>query len=191
MLDEHQGYNQAATCFVIKAGPQPLPPQVMLATLRKLRAFARLLCLDTNLADKLVTLTLLRASAGLKPSSIGPNLSIWLFSRLRSYYYREFCNGVYEPRVSATGASNNREREHDEVLNALARLPVKEREAVVLVDAAGWSLGEAARICHCAKAQFELFLATARAHLSCLLRGQQSEHVDPGKQAFRSCGWNQ
>ena len=66
----------------------PQPP-VLHDSIARLRAFSMLLCMDTDLADELVEVTLLRSSVGADPAAFGPNLSTWLIKRLRSYYYRE------------------------------------------------------------------------------------------------------
>ena len=78
-----QGHSsdQAAAYFVREAKPQLAPLGTALSTVSRLRAFARLLCLDATQADELVALTLLRASPAIRPSHIGPELSAWLLSR--------------------------------------------------------------------------------------------------------------
>src|SRR3981189_136678 len=61
----------------------------LLATIAKLRSFAMLLCLDADLADHLVEVTLVRASVAMSPSRLGANTLAWLCARLRGYFYHE------------------------------------------------------------------------------------------------------
>jgi hypothetical protein len=44
-------------------------------TIAKLRVFSFLLCLDPEMADELVEITLVRAKVGIDPASLGENLS--------------------------------------------------------------------------------------------------------------------
>jgi len=159
LLDEDQSYDQAPARFIYKPQLRLAPLRTVLPTVKRLRAFARLLCLDVAQADELVALTLLRASPTIRPSRIGPELSVWLFSRLCSYYHSEFTERSKPvARLSTLHLSG-----HGDAPLALARLSPREREALVLVEAAGFSVEDAARICHRKLAQFEQLLAEARA----------------------------
>src|SRR4029078_10036715 len=60
--------------------PSPQPP-VLHDSIARLRAFSMLLCMDADLADELVEVTLLRSSVGADPAAFGPNLSTWLVNR--------------------------------------------------------------------------------------------------------------
>jgi RNA polymerase sigma-70 factor (ECF subfamily) len=166
MLDEGHSSDQAATYAVRETRPRPAPSRAILATVARLRAFARLLCLDATQADELVALTLLYASPTIRPSHIGPELSAWLYGRLCSYYHSEFAKrSMPAVQLSALHLSG-----HGDALLALARLSSKEREALVLVEAAHFSVGEAARISHCKLVQFKLLLAGARARFAVALQ---------------------
>jgi RNA polymerase sigma-70 factor (ECF subfamily) len=162
MLDEGHGPDRAAAYFVHEGQPKFASLRTALPTVTRLRAFARLLCLDATQADELVALTLLRASPAIRPSHVGPELSAWLFSRMCNYYHSEFAKRSKPvPQSLALHFSG-----HGDALLALARLSSREREALVLVEAAGFSIKEGARICQCKLAQFKLLLARARARFA-------------------------
>ena len=157
---------------------QDQPSQAVLATVARLRAFATLLCLDTALADELVTVTLLRASVVMECSSIDPSSSTWLFSRLRTYYYKEHAIWFNPEALLAAAIGLSQRAKNGDVLIALAALTAEEREALVLVEAAGCSLREAARICRYPPARFKKLLTGARASLARVLAKQKSELSD-------------
>jgi DNA-directed RNA polymerase specialized sigma24 family protein len=94
------------------------------------------------------------------PAGFATNLSTWLISRLRGYYYREYAHRPTQtaPRVAG--------REYDDVLAALAELRAQQREALVLVEGIKFSSGEAARICRQPPGRFTTLLEGARADLA-------------------------
>ena len=92
-VDDQHGYDEAVVHAAAEANWQAMPPQALLTTLARLRAFAILLCMNADLAEHLVAITLLCAGVVMKPSSIGLNLAAWLLGRLRQYYYREHATG--------------------------------------------------------------------------------------------------
>jgi DNA-directed RNA polymerase specialized sigma24 family protein len=162
LLDEDQNSDRAPACFRYEAQRQVAPLRSALPTVARLRAFARLLCLDVTQADELVALTLLRASPTIRPSRIGPELSVWLFSRLCSYYHSEFTERSKPVAQWSVFHAPN----YGDAALALAQLSAREREALGLVDAAGFSIKEGASICHCTRAEFEQLLADARSHFA-------------------------
>lgn len=144
---------------------RPVPHE----SIARLRAFSMLLCMDVTLADELVTVTLVRAGVAVNPAGIGNNLSIWLIKRLRSYYYREFTRrALAMPPQAAT-------REQADILSALAKLRPEQREALVLVEAIRFSLGEAGRICRQPPGRFRALLEGARTDLARHLEGRRSQ----------------
>ena len=174
MLDEGHSSDQAAAYFVREAKPQLAPLGTALSTVTRLRAFARLLCLDATQADELVALTLLRASPAIRPSHIGPELSAWLLSRLCSYYHSEFVERSKSvAQLSALNLSG-----HGDALLALARLSSREREVLLLVEAARVSVEEASRISHCKVAQCKLLLAGARARFAHVVIALDGRTID-------------
>jgi RNA polymerase sigma-70 factor (ECF subfamily) len=146
----------------------PQPP-VLHDSIARLRAFSMLLCMDADLADELVEVTLLRSSVGADPAAFGPNLSTWLIKRLRSYYYREYAR---RPAVTPVQRTSG---DQADILTALAKLRAEQREALILVDAIRISLGEAGRICRQPPVRFRALLEGARADLARHLERQGSE----------------
>ena len=168
-VDDQHGYDEA----VVNAAPEPTwqaePPQALLTTLARLRAFAILLCMNVDLAEHLVAITLLRAGVVIKPTSIGPNLAAWLLGRLRQYYYREHATARTSAASGPSASWKSRHARHQDTLAALAELTAEQREALVLVEAAGCSAREAAHICRCTPIQFRYRLTGARDRLARLL----------------------
>ena len=133
-------------------------------TIARLRGFAFLLSMDVDLADRLVEVTLLRASVVASFSGLGESLFPWLLSRLRSYYYREHERG----RLQIDGvelALRSESESQDEFLMALAKLVPEQREALVLIEAVCLSHDEAARICRKSREQFKSLMTSAQANL--------------------------
>ena len=138
-----------------------------------LRAFARSLTNDRTLADDLVQETVLRAWANLSRFEPGTNMRAWLFTILRNHYYSELRKKRHEAedvdgQLSARlwSAPN---QDDSVALNALrqamTKLPEEQREALVLVGAAGLSYEEAAKVCGCAIGTIKSRVNRARAKL--------------------------
>ncbi len=159
-MDHRFEYDEEADPIAIAPSGGALPPQPLLETVAKLRALSVLLCLDVELAEQLVAVTLIRAGAGFDPSRFDPNLTAWLYRRLRSYYYRDYA--AHETSAAPT----LRNIDHSVASAALAELPVEQREALVLVEAAGFSLNEAMAICRCTRNRFRELLRRARAGIA-------------------------
>jgi RNA polymerase sigma-70 factor (ECF subfamily) len=169
---EHQVDSRRGRDYAAPAAKYAAPQrQVLHETIARLRAFSILLSADLNLADELVEVTLLRASVAMNLAGFGANLSTWLISRLRGYYYREYAHRptAVPPRLAGT--------EHSDILAALAKLRAQQREALVLVEAIRFSFGEAARICRQPPGRFRTLLEGARADLARHLATQRSEKL--------------
>jgi len=127
----------------------------MLAAVPSLRAFAISLSRSVDRADDLVQETLLRATANISSFRPGTNMPAWLFTILRNQFrseYRkrrrevEYADGTYtESLTSAPGQHSHLALK--ELATALAKLPLVQREALLLVGASGFSYDEAAAIC--------------------------------------------
>ena len=154
------------------------PRQVPHESIARLRAFAILLCRDVNLGEDLLKVTLLRAGTAIDPAGLGTNLTTWLIRRLRSYYYREYAR---RPAVTPPEGTSH---EHADMLAALAKLRAEQREALILVEAIGFSFGEAARICRQPSGRFRSLVEGARTDLARHLERQHREK--PNQKAFRS-----
>jgi RNA polymerase sigma-70 factor (ECF subfamily) len=120
-----------------------------------------------------------KARASYQP---GTNLKAWLFTILRNQFLtgkrRSWRTQPLDPFVAETTliASDNPTWREDllDVRCAMELLPVDQREALVLVGAAGMSYEEAARICECAIGTVKSRVSRARATLSALLESKKS-----------------
>ena len=149
----------------------------MLGLVPNLRAFAVSLCGNIERADDLVQETLLKAWNNIDDFQEGTNLRAWLFTILRNTYFSERrkrrrevedADGSY----AATLASRPEQYGHMEMQDfraALKRLPDDQREALILVGAAGFSYEEAAEISGCAVGTIKSRVNRARNRLGEML----------------------
>ncbi len=156
--------------------PMPLPPDLqaeMLSTLPRLRAFALSLTGNVDRADDLVHDTLVQALGHLGQFEPGTCLRAWLFTILRNLFLtscRRRRREQEDPDEALAGrlAVAPHQLDHLDVIalkHALARLPVHQREAVLLV-AAGLSYDEAARVCGTVAGTIKSRVGRARARLA-------------------------
>ena len=144
----------------------------LFATVAKLRSFSLLLCLNIDLADHLVEITLLRAGVCMSPSRLGSNTIGWLCGRLRSYYYSEFARRQTDATLESSDLPSlltHFQGATQDLLNLLAELSAEHREALILTEAIGLSRTQAARICSCPLHIFKVRIEEARAHLAMFL----------------------
>ena len=135
-----------------------------------LRAFARSLCRDASLADDLAQDAMLKAWNARDSFLAGTNMKAWAFTILRNAFYsekrRSWRSTGLEPGVAeATLVSNSNPSDALELLalrNALALLPVDQKEALILVGAGGMAYEEAAEICGCAVGTIKSRVSRAR-----------------------------
>ncbi|MBB4198243.1 RNA polymerase subunit sigma [Rhodoblastus sphagnicola] len=147
------------------------------AHIPRLRAFALSFCGSADQADDLVQETLVRAWSH-RDSFIEGNLSAWLFTILRNVYFSQYRKGKREiPDIDGIHASTLAvapgQTSHMDMLDfriALARLPASQREALLLVGAAGHSYIEVAEICGCAVGTIKSRVNRARQALAEMLR---------------------
>ena len=130
----------------------------LVAQIGNLRAFAVSLCGDRERADDLVQETLFKAWNNLSSFEEGTNLKAWLFTILRNTYFSERrkkkrevedADGAYAAKLSSRAEQHGHMDMRDFQV-ALDKLPDDQREALVLVGAAGFSYEEAAEISGCA-----------------------------------------
>ena len=142
-----------------------------------LRAFAVSLCGDKERADDLVQETLFKAWNHLDSFEEGTNLKAWLFTILRNTYFSERrkrrreiedADGAYAARLSTHPAQHGY-MDMQDFRAALTRLPDDQREALVLVGAAGFSYEEAAAISGCAVGTIKSRVNRARNRLASML----------------------
>ena len=151
--------------------------QAMLGLIPNLRAFAVSLCGDIERADDLVQETLLKAWDHLDSFQEGTNLRAWLFTILRNTYFSECRRRRREVEdrdgnKAAELAVHPGQQGHldmQDFRRALNLLPPDQREALVLVGAAGFSYEEAAAISGCAVGTIKSRVNRARAKLTELL----------------------
>jgi len=135
-----------------------------------LRAFARSLCRDASLADDLAQDAMLKAWNARESFHPGTNMKAWAFTILRNAFYsekrRSWRRQPLDPEVAeATLVSSSNPTDGLELLalrNALAKLPVDQKEALILVGAGGMSYEEAAEVCACAVGTIKSRVSRAR-----------------------------
>jgi RNA polymerase sigma-70 factor, ECF subfamily len=151
----------------------------MLSTIPDLRAFAFSLCGSRDQGDDLVQETLLRAWAHLADFEEGTNMAAWLFTILRNHFVNECrrrrrwvedVDGQFSERVTTVPEQEGWAISTD-LRDALTRLPVHQRDAVILVGAAGKTLEEAASICGCEIGTIKSRVHRGRARLAALMTG--------------------
>ncbi|MGE0096598.1 MAG: sigma-70 family RNA polymerase sigma factor [Alphaproteobacteria bacterium] len=143
----------------------------------QLRAFSRGLTGSRDRADDLVQDTLMRAIAGEHLFRPGTNLRAWLFTILRNRHLSEYRRrrydggGIEDVPEALVAVSGNQQSalELKEVQALLMTVPVKLREALILVSAAGLSYEEAAAVCKCAVGTIKSRVNRARAEITALM----------------------
>jgi RNA polymerase sigma-70 factor, ECF subfamily len=129
--------------------------QRMLQAMPHLRAFAISLSGSIDQADDLVQETILRALSKIDSFEPGTDMQAWLFTILRNQFHDSFRkrrrevedpDGVFAGRLSCAPEQDGH-LDLQDMRVALARLPVDQREALLLVAAEGFSYEEAAAVC--------------------------------------------
>lgn len=127
----------------------------LIADIPPLRAFAISLTGKVDRADDLVQETLLKAWANRESFELGTKLKAWLFTILRNEFYTVFRKRKREVEdadgIIATHVGVHPEQDShldlSDMQAALGKLPVDQREALLLVSASDMSYEEAAVIC--------------------------------------------
>jgi RNA polymerase sigma factor (sigma-70 family) len=138
-----------------------------------LRAFARTFYRDPDAADDLVQDTLTKAIGKIHQFEPGTRLKSWLFTIMRNTFYNRLVVEKREAPGSADcvsslpvhAASQGWSMAAKETEMALARLPQKQREVLVLICLNGASYKEAAEICDCDIGTIKSRLNRSRANL--------------------------
>lgn len=153
------------------------PRDELLGTLPSLRAFAVTLCGNAERADDLVQEALLRAWSNLHTFDQGTNMRAWLFTILRNAFYSQWrkrrnevedADGAMAARLSVA-APQPSHMEMQDFKEALSRIPPDQREALILVQASGFSYEEAAEVCGCAVGTVKSRVNRARRRLAQML----------------------
>jgi RNA polymerase sigma factor (sigma-70 family) len=153
------------------------------AVIPQLRAFARNLCGNRDLADDLVQETMMKAWAARASFQAGSNFRAWSFMILRNYYFsqvrrRRFVgewDDLTADRLLAAPAGQEKSIELQDMLRALQQLPLGQREALILVGAGGLSYEETAQITGVAIGTVKSRVARARTALEALIGNGQLE----------------
>jgi RNA polymerase sigma-70 factor (ECF subfamily) len=154
----------------------------LISAIPSLRAFAVSICGNSDRADDLVQETLVKAWGSLATFSEGTNLTAWLFTILRNIYYSEFRkrrreapdpDGLIAGRLVAPD-SQHAHMDFLDFRDAMQKLPLDQREALILVGASGMSYEEAAQICGCAPGTMKSRVNRARNRLSDLMSAPPS-----------------
>jgi RNA polymerase sigma-70 factor, ECF subfamily len=169
-----------------------LDPKVrdqMLATMPSLRAFAISLCGNIDRAEDLVQETLVRAMTHIDSFKPGTNMPAWLFTILRNLFRSEYrkrrrevedAEGGYAERLKSPPQQLGAV-EFEEFRDALAKLPPDQREALILVGAAGFQYDDVAAIAGCAIGTVKSRVNRARMRLANLLEIDDLDDFGPDR----------
>jgi RNA polymerase sigma-70 factor (ECF subfamily) len=148
-----------------------------------LRAFARSLTRDRELADDLVHDAAVRALAAAHQFCPGTNFKAWIFTILRNLYYNEgrrdrSKNVPFEEATVAQHSVPPTQEialEFSDFKKAFWQLGEDHREVLILVGASGLSYEEAAAVCNCAVGTIKSRVSRARQELTRSLSGEATE----------------
>lgn len=154
----------------------------MIALIPSLRAFARGLCRDRDLADDLAQEAMMRAWAARNSFTLGTNFRAWMFMIVRNQFYTSKRKSArlasWDPEAAERLLVHPPNQEmHFNLLDldkALNRLPVQQREMLLLVAGAGMSYEEASDVAGCSLGTVKSRLARGRAALMRLIEGEDS-----------------
>lgn len=160
-----------------------------------LRAFGRSLCRDAVAADDLAQEAVARAWSARSSFQMGTNMKAWAFMILRNQFYSQKRQAWRQVQLDQDAAERTLVAVDDptaplalnELRQALAMLPVEQREALVLVGAGGFSYAEAAEICKCAPGTAKSRVSRARRALQAILEaGAYQRDSAPASKAMAS-----
>jgi RNA polymerase sigma-70 factor (ECF subfamily) len=165
----------------------PTLRSALLAMIPKLRAFAFSLSGDPHTADDLVQETLLKAWDHMESFHEGTNLQAWLFTILRNTYFSQ-CRSQRFVHEDPDGLKANALCVHpsqdghldlQDLRRALELVPTIQREALMLVAAAGFSYDEAATIAGCPIGTIKSRIYRARCKLMEVLKVKSARDFGP------------
>ena len=142
---------------------------------------------NADKADDLAQETLVKAWDKHESFQPGTNLKAWLFTILRNEFYTVFRKRRREVEdadgmiAASVGVHPEQDGHMDlaDMQDALSRLPVDQREALVLVTASDMSYEEAAAVCGVAGGTIKSRVNRARAKLSELRKVGEAHEFGP------------
>ena len=159
----------------------------MLASIPHLRAFAISLSGSLDRADDLVQSALLKGLSNLDKFQPGTSMQAWLFTILRNDFLtqaRRNKREVEDPEGSwaekvAVMPEQGARLDFTDMLKALGKLPVDQREALLLVSAEGLSYEDAARICGTNIGTIKSRINRARNRLTEMMKFDAADDLGP------------
>lgn len=151
----------------------------LIAAMPAVRGFARTFERDAARADDLVQETLVKAWASRERFEPGTNMKAWLFTILRNVYISQYRRARRETEdadgaLAARLTEKGRQEGHMALLDlqaALAELPDDQREALIMIGAAGLSYDEAAKVVGVRAGTIKSRASRGRARLTVLMGG--------------------
>jgi RNA polymerase sigma-70 factor, ECF subfamily len=170
------------------SGPARVSPDAraaMLNAMPHLRAFAISLTGSVDQADDLVQEALVRGLSHIDSFQPGTSMQAWLFTILRNQFHTSFRRRrreVEDPDGVLAGTlfcapEQDGHLDLQDMRTALAKLPVDQREALLLVSAEGFSYEEAAAVCGAKVGTIKSRINRARARLAELLGHNENESI--------------
>lgn len=168
-----RGQSNGADC----AEPKD-PRDELIDHLPAMRAFALSLTRNGSAADDLVQDSVVKAWKNMENFTSGTNMRAWLFTILRNTFYsdRRKARREVQDADGNMAATLSQKPEHDGKLAladfdaAFAKLPVEQREALILVGGSGFSYEEAAQTCGVAVGTIKSRVNRGRNRLSELMQ---------------------
>jgi len=151
----------------------------LVALVPQIRAFARSLCNDAVHGEDLAQEAFAKALAARASFEMGTNMRAWAFMIVRNLFYsetrRSWRSVAMEPdfaeRALVVSENPTARLELDEVRRAMALLPDVQREALILIGAAGLSYEEVGEISGVAVGTVKSRVSRARTALAAILAG--------------------
>jgi RNA polymerase sigma-70 factor, ECF subfamily len=159
----------------------------LVALIPQMRGYARSLCHNRTQADDLTQDALVSAWRSRARYMPGTNLKAWVFMIVRNQFYsdkrrswrlRQLDPEIAEETLVAVDDPSS-PLALGELRQALAMLPVEQREALILVGAGGFAYEEAAVICGCAVGTVKSRVSRARRALQMILEAGRYRRDGP------------
>ncbi|MBN9084482.1 MAG: sigma-70 family RNA polymerase sigma factor [Rhizobiales bacterium] len=151
----------------------------------QLRAYAMSLSRSADKSDDLVQETMLRAISKIETFRPGTNLGAWLTTILRNCYLSDLrrrrnevedADGCYSESLRAA-PEQEAVLEYKEFWTALREIPFDQREALLLVGAAGLSYEDTAMLCRTTTGTIKSRINRARQRLAALLAIENAAEI--------------